>query len=244
MSAPSAQTGSVDGTSSSGTTLTGSVTPDGADTTYYFQYGTSSAVGSQTATQDAGSGMNPVAITASLSGLAPGTTYDFRLVAVNSQGTGYGQEASFTTTAGPQATTGSATPQSTGATFSGTVVPGSLSTSYYFEYGTSSSLGSKTPVQTANADSGSISVQATVSGLKPNTTYLFALVASNSLGTSTGQSATFQTVQSSCVAQAQVVREDEQALAQAKDSLAVDKLTAGSSTSQDSAQLTSDEQAL
>jgi len=123
-------------------------------------------------------------------------------------------------------------------------VPGSLSTSYYFEYGTSSSLGSKTPVQTANADSGSISVQATVSGLKPNTTYLFALVASNSLGTSTGQSATFQTVQSSCVAQAQVVREDEQALAQAKDSLAVDKLTAGSSTSQDSAQLTSDEQAL
>lgn len=244
VSAPSAQTGSVDGTSSSGTTLTGSVTPDGADTTYYFQYGTSSAFGSQTATQDAGSGMNPVAITASLAGLAPGTTYDFRLVAVNSQGTSYGQEASFTTTAGPQATTGSATPESTGATFSGTVVPGSLSTTYYFEYGTSSSFGSKTPVQTANADSGSISVQATVSGLKPNTTYVFALVASNSLGTSTGQSATFQTVQSSCAAQAQVVREDKQAVAQAKDSLAADKLTAGSSTSQDSAQLASDEQAL
>ncbi len=220
------------------------MTPDGADTTYYFQYGTSSAFGSQTPTQDAGSGMNPVAITASVSSLAAGTTYDFRLVAVNSQGTSYGQEGSFTTTSGPQATTGSATPESTGATFTGAVVPGSLATSYYFEYGTSSAFGSKTPVQTANADSGSVAVQATVSGLKPNTTYLFALVASNSLGTSTGQSATFQTVQSSCAAQAQVVREDEQALAQAKDALAVDKLTAGSSTSQDSAQLTSDEQAL
>ena len=242
--APSAQTGAVDGTSNSGTTLTGSVAPNGLDTTYYFEYGTSSAYGSATATQDAGSGANPVGVSATLTGLAPGTSYDFRLVAVNSQGTSYGQQSAFTTTAGPQATTGSATPSSTGATFSGTLVPGGSSTSYYFEYGTSSAFGSKTPVQTANADSGSVPVQAAVRGLRPSTTYVFALVATNSLGTSTGDVATFQTVQSSCVAQAQAVRADEQTLAQARYTLASDKLTAGSSTSQDSTQLASDEQAL
>ena len=77
-----------------------------------------------------------------------------------------------------------------------------------------------------------------------HTTYVFALVATNSLGTSSGEGATFQTVQSACVAQAQVVREDEQALAQARDTLAADRLTAGASTSQDSTQLASDEQAL
>jgi hypothetical protein len=242
--APSAQTGSVDGVSSSGATVTGSVTPDGLDTTYYFEYGTSSAFGSQTASQDAGSGANPVAVSVALSGLTSGTTYDFRLVAVNSQGTSYGQEASFTTTAGPQATTGSATPTATGATFTGTIVPGALSTSYYFEYGTTSAFGSKTPVQTTNADSGSVSVQAAVTGLKPSTTYVFALVASNAIGTSTGQTATFQTVQSSCAAQALVVREDEQAVAQARDTLTTDRLSAGSSTSQDATALANDEQTL
>jgi hypothetical protein len=242
--APSAQTGDVDGTSSTGTTLTGSVTPEGGDTSYYFEYGTSSAYGSSTPTQDAGSGSDPVAVSAVLSGLAPGTTYDYRLVAVNSQGPSYGQESSFSTTAGPQASTGTASSESTSVTYAGTIVPGGLVTSYYFEYGTTSAYGSKTAVQSANADSGSVSVSATATGLKPDTTYVFALVASNSLGTSTGQAATFQTLASSCVAQAQVVHEDEQAVGQAKDSLAVDRLDDASTTSQDAATLASDQQAL
>ena len=154
--APNAQTGAVDGTSNTGTTLTGSVTPNGLDTTYYFEYGTSSAYGSATATQDAGSGSNPVGVSMALSGLTPGTSYEFRLVAVNSQGPSYGQPSMFATTAGPQASTGSATPTSTGATFSGTVAPGGLNTSYYFEYGTTSSFGSKTPVQSTDSDAGSV----------------------------------------------------------------------------------------
>jgi hypothetical protein len=244
VGAPSAQTGDVDGTSSTGTTLTGSVTPDGIDTSYYFEYGTTSAYGSTTPSQDAGSGSDPVAVSAVLSGLAPGTTYDYRLVAVNSQGPSYGQESSFSTTSSPQVSTGTASGESTSVTFSGTVVPGGLATSYYFEYGTTSAYGSKTAVQSANADSGSVSVSATATGLKPNTTYVFALVASNSLGTSTGQAQTFQTLASSCTAQAQVVHEDETAVAQAKDSLAVDRLNDGSATSQDSSTLASDEQAL
>ncbi|HUB75530.1 MAG TPA: hypothetical protein VL977_00670, partial [Solirubrobacteraceae bacterium] len=243
-SAPSAQTGDVDGTSSSATTLTGSVDPDGADTSYYFEYGTSSAYGSATPSQDAGSGSSPVAVSATLSGLAAGTTYDYRLVAVSSQGPAYGQQASFTTTAGPGASTGSATAESTTVTFSGVVTPGGLSTSYYFEYGTTSAYGERTAVQTAGGDSGSVSVSASATGLEPNRTYVFALVASNSLGSSTGQPVTFQTLASSCAAQAQVVREDERAVAQAQDDLTVDRLGAGSTTSQDATELASDRQAL
>ncbi len=73
-------------------TLVGGVYPNGLDTTYYWQYGTSNAYGQQTTPQDVGSGTAPVTAQASLTGLMPGVTYHYRLVATNSDGTDYGYD--------------------------------------------------------------------------------------------------------------------------------------------------------
>ena len=73
------------------------------------------------------------------------------------------------------ATTGQASPvASTSATLNGTVSPGGLDTSYYFEYGTSAtSLGSKTPKADAGSGSTYVPVSSALSGLKADTTYYF-----------------------------------------------------------------------
>ncbi len=86
-------------TTSTTVTLTGGVYPNSLDTTYEWQYGTSTAYGEQTAATDIGSGTAAVGVTDTLTGLTPGTTYDYRLVATNSDGTSYGYNYSFTTAA-------------------------------------------------------------------------------------------------------------------------------------------------
>ena len=62
-SAPNSTTGPVDATKSTSATLTGIVNPNGADTTYYFEYGTSPNYGETTSSTDAGSGSDTVSVT-------------------------------------------------------------------------------------------------------------------------------------------------------------------------------------
>ena len=78
-------------------TLVGGVYPNGLDTTYYWQYGTSTAYGQQTTPQDVGSGTAPVTAQANLTGLTPGVTYHYRLVATNGDGTDYGYDYTMAT---------------------------------------------------------------------------------------------------------------------------------------------------
>ena len=78
-------------------TLTGSVNPNGARTTYWFQYGPSKHYGAQTGPADAGSGTHARAAAADITGLAPFTRYHYRLVAQNSNGTSFGGDRTFTT---------------------------------------------------------------------------------------------------------------------------------------------------
>ena len=60
-------------------TLNGVIAPGGTDVTYTFEYGTTTAYGSTTATADAGSGDGAELVQSSLTGLAPATTYYYRL---------------------------------------------------------------------------------------------------------------------------------------------------------------------
>jgi hypothetical protein len=78
-------------------TATGAVDPRGRKTTWYFEYGTSTAYGARTSSKSAGSG-KAVPVTAPLSKLSPATTYHYRLVATSDAGTSRGSDVSFTTT--------------------------------------------------------------------------------------------------------------------------------------------------
>jgi hypothetical protein len=95
---------SIDATSASEVTATTvvletEVNPRGLPTTYSFQYGTTTAYGSETPSPPAplGEGLSDVTRTAFISGLAPGTAYHFRVIATNALGTVEGPDTTFTT---------------------------------------------------------------------------------------------------------------------------------------------------
>jgi len=90
--------------------LTGKVTPNGAQTSYRFEYGTTMFYGSNTAPAIAGSGNAAATVTADLPGLAPATVYHFRLVARNRNGTVIGGDRKFKTRSVPLGLTLAAAP--------------------------------------------------------------------------------------------------------------------------------------
>lgn len=94
---PTVSTGGASRITQTSATLTGRVNPNGARTTYFFQYGTSNLYGATTGPTDAGSGTNAKTATADLTGLAPFTKYHYRLVAQNEKGTTVGGDRTFTT---------------------------------------------------------------------------------------------------------------------------------------------------
>jgi membrane fusion protein, macrolide-specific efflux system len=98
--APTVVTNSATGALTSSVTLSGSVNPNGADTKYWFQYGTTPAYGSTTAVVDAGSGTAASQVSATLTKLKPNTAHLFRLVAQNTFGkrTGVSQVATTAAT--------------------------------------------------------------------------------------------------------------------------------------------------
>ncbi len=81
------------------------VDPGGIAASYRFEYGPTSAYGSSTPFPEGsiGEGLEARAVWASASGLAPGSTYHFRLVASNELGMVYGPDQTFTTLSAEQA---------------------------------------------------------------------------------------------------------------------------------------------
>jgi hypothetical protein len=94
---PAVSTGGAAQVTQTSATLTGRVNPNGARTTYWFQYGLTKRYGATTGPTDAGSGTHARAAAASLSGLAPFARYHYRLVARNAEGTTAGGDRTFTT---------------------------------------------------------------------------------------------------------------------------------------------------
>ena len=95
--APRVLTGSASSVTLNSATLNGTVNPNEEATTYYFEYGTSTNYGSTTSSASAGSGTSAVSVIAAISDLISDTTYHYRLVATNSEGTSYGNDKTFTT---------------------------------------------------------------------------------------------------------------------------------------------------
>jgi hypothetical protein len=83
---PSVSGESVSDVGSTSAVLEGRVNPNGSATSYFFQYGTSSAYGSSTPSESVGTGSQAVGLQARLEELTPETTYHFRVVATNEDG--------------------------------------------------------------------------------------------------------------------------------------------------------------
>ena len=83
----------------SSATLTGTVNPNRRATSVHFEYGTTSTYGAVTPDVGAGSGAGGVALSAGVQGLAPGTTYHYRIVATSQAGTTRGNDMTLTTPA-------------------------------------------------------------------------------------------------------------------------------------------------
>jgi hypothetical protein len=96
---PAAATRPATSVADTAATLNGTVNPGGGETTYLFEYGTTTSYGSRTPLAPAGADEQDHAVAQNLSGLAPGTTYHFRVVATNSASTAHGGDETFTTSA-------------------------------------------------------------------------------------------------------------------------------------------------
>jgi hypothetical protein len=192
---PLATTGNAAFLTSSGALLQGAVNPNGEATSYWFEYGTTDSYGQLTPSASAGSGLIELTIGAQLTGLAPDTTYHFRLVAQSAGGTSHGADGQFTTrSAPPTAATGAASSvTSTAAFVTGSVDPNGRATAYWFEYGTEPFYGTQTPSGSAGSGFEAVGVGVELTGLLPATRYYYRLVAENEGGTSFGARGEFTT---------------------------------------------------
>src|SRR6478672_6764163 len=194
--APVVTTNSATKVAAFSASLNGSVNPRGATTMVNFQYGLTTAYGSNTPMQTQ-NGNTVRAVSASVAGLLANRTYHFRIVAHNNGGTSFGPDRTFTTltaTGPPVLTTNPATlVASFSATLNGSVNPHGLTTTVSFQYGTTIAYGSTTPMQTQTGNTYR-NIAANISGLSANTLYHFRIAATNSAGTRFGSDRTFTTL--------------------------------------------------
>jgi hypothetical protein len=179
---PTVRTGKPTRIADSTAVLNGTLNPNGASTTYYFQYGLTSGYGTNTAPRSAGAGVRGINVARTATGLVAGTVYHYRLVATNQFGTTVGADRAFTTTGHPPpgVLTGAAGRLSaTGATLVGAVYPQGASTIWFFQWGTSNAYGQNTEAQRLPASGTPQVVASTLSSIAPGVIYHFRLVASH-----------------------------------------------------------------
>ncbi len=199
--APSVETGTNPAVSNSTSLVSGKVTPNGALTTYWYEYGLTTSLGSRTTSQTIGSGFSSITAPGYITGLRASTQYYFRLNASNSQGTTRGSVNSFTTNTTPppagqapsvQTNNASNIARAT-ATINGHVDPQGYQTNYWFEFGETANLGNLTGFTSGGSGQDSIAVSAGLFNLKPLTKYYYRVNAQNQFGTVVGSVLSFTT---------------------------------------------------
>jgi hypothetical protein len=96
--APGVTTGPATKVTATSATLTGTVDPHGVDTTWHFEFGTTTAYGGST-TNGTAKGNASKSVSGDIDGLAPSTTYHYRLVATSGTETVNGADMTFATPA-------------------------------------------------------------------------------------------------------------------------------------------------
>jgi Ca2+-binding RTX toxin-like protein len=201
LQGPEATTGGASDVGLSSATVAATIDPNGFETTWWIEYGTSKDYSTETGRQSAGSGTNAVGVSIELTGLAPATTYHYRVAVSSVAGTAAGADRTFTTAALPTAKTKPASSiSSTSAKLNGTVDPNGLAAQWWFEYGETTSYGTKTPTQNAGRGVKDVAVSRTVNRLKRDRTYHFRVVVKTDVATVYGEDASFSTGRAPTVA--------------------------------------------
>lgn len=94
---PSVVTGGATEINAQTARLWGTIDPNGLETTYQFEYGTTLEYGSKSPALPQSIGTGPVEVMKEIEGLKAETTYHVRLVATNADGTAAGEDRTFTT---------------------------------------------------------------------------------------------------------------------------------------------------
>jgi Ca2+-binding RTX toxin-like protein len=173
--------------------VAGRVTPRDLESTYGVEWGLTTAYGSVHWETQVLTGEEPVHVFTEFHGLEPGTTYHYRLIAKNADGTSHGEDRTITThlPRPPLASTEYAfATSSTSASLNGKVDGEGAPYEWWFEYGTTTAYGSQTPAVSYPGDPGYSGVERGVT-LSPGTTYHYRVAARNEYGTTYGADKTF-----------------------------------------------------
>lgn len=201
VSAPTVQTNTEATISNSTAFVSGKITPNGAQTSYWFDYGPTTALLAHTNKQNIGAGYAAIPAPTNIVGLKANTQYYFRLNAQNSVGVTRGEVRSFTTNSTPTVpgkvpTVQTSSPTNvarSAASLNGRIDSNGYETTWWFEYGEKTTLGNITTFGYIAANQLSTSVTASVSGLKPLTKYYYRINAQSQFGTVNGALSSFTT---------------------------------------------------
>jgi NHL repeat len=155
------------------TSLVAELNPEGHETTYHFDWGTSESYGETTPTETLpGEEFDFEVVKAGLEELTPSTTYHFRLCATNSAGTVCGPDTTFTT---PPAVVINpewvSNVSAHSATLNAELNPLGVEAEAWLEYGISEGYGQVVPLANLGEGFNPVLRQATVTGLQAATTY-------------------------------------------------------------------------
>ncbi len=198
-SSPAISTGSTSSVTSSSAILHGSVNPNGASTTYQFQWGVTTGYGLSGTLTSAGRGVRSVAVHIIASGLLPGTVYHYRLVASSKVGLVAGADRTFTTLGYPPPAAATGPVSLIGTSFAdvtAAINPNGEATTWAFQYGLTPSYGVQTFGGVVPAGSSPVVVAQQLVGLAPGTTFHYRIVAVHGSVVQYGNDATFLTLPS------------------------------------------------
>ena len=171
-------------------TLNGTVNPNGLATDYYFKWGTTTSYGTVTPTVSAGSASANASVNAGITGLTPGTTYHFSLVATNGDGTTNGSDLSFIPGQAEVTTSAITNITATTATGGGNVTAdGSSTVTRGICWGTATNPTILNSITTSGTGLGSFT--GSIAGLVPGTLYHVRAYVTNAAGTSYGNDVSF-----------------------------------------------------
>ena len=175
-------------------TLNGTINPNGLASTYHFEWGTTISYGNSTTVTSAGSGTGSLPVNANISGLTAATTYHFRLVGVNSDGTTNGNDMTFIPGTAAVTTTAASSITTTSASSGGNVLyDGGFSVSAHGVCWGSSANPTVSGSHTTDG-TGTGTYTSSLTGLTANTTYHIRAYATNANGTYYGDDLTFTTL--------------------------------------------------